>query len=95
MRVDAGHQKSMTSVENRDPVRKYSPGSGELVAKSEVAKLTMRAEAGCQEEDGRGGRNGYTEGRRKKTGRIPGRCCSWNIEEGAVDTTIPGSRLNT
>jgi hypothetical protein len=54
----------MTSVENRDPVRKYSPGSGELVAQSEMAELTMRVRAGCQEEDGKGGRNGYTEGRR-------------------------------
>ncbi len=64
MRVDAGRQKSMTSVENRDPVRKYSPGGGELVAQSEMAELMMRVKAGCQEEDGKGGRNGYTEGRR-------------------------------
>ncbi len=27
MQVDAGHQKSMTSVENRGSVRGYSPGS--------------------------------------------------------------------
>ncbi len=37
-RVDAGHQKSMTSVENRDPVRKYSPGSetGSTIRSREV-----------------------------------------------------------
>ncbi len=54
-RVDAGHQKSMTSVENRDPVRKYSPGKRRPVAQSEVAKLMTRVEAESQEEDGEGG----------------------------------------
>ncbi len=54
-RVDAGHQKSMTSVENRDPVRKYSPGKRRPVAQLEVAKLMTRVEAESQEEDGEGG----------------------------------------